>query len=68
MRGSLLLIFRIVTVLTITVFFTGNSLWSQQPAQSSAGKTRTEKDLLGEKQIPADAYYGVRTQRAMENF
>src|SRR5512147_2559196 len=29
---------------------------------------RTEKDLLGEKQIPADAYYGVQTARALENF
>jgi aspartate ammonia-lyase len=32
------------------------------------GKTRTEKDLLGEKQVPADAYYGVQTARALENF
>lgn len=31
-------------------------------------KTRTEKDLLGEKQIPFDAYYGVQTLRALENF
>jgi aspartate ammonia-lyase len=29
---------------------------------------RTEKDLLGEKQIPANAYYGVQTARALENF
>jgi aspartate ammonia-lyase len=29
---------------------------------------RVEKDLLGEKQIPADAYYGVQTARALENF
>jgi len=34
----------------------------------SAQQTRTEKDLLGEKQIPADAYYGVQTARAIENF
>jgi aspartate ammonia-lyase len=33
-----------------------------------AQATRTEKDLLGEKQIPADAYYGVQTARALENF
>ncbi|URM38636.1 aspartate ammonia-lyase [Flavobacterium anhuiense] len=31
-------------------------------------QTRTEKDLLGEKQIPANAYYGVQTARALENF
>ena len=34
----------------------------------SYAQTRTEKDLLGEKQIPADAYYGVQTMRALENF
>ena len=30
--------------------------------------TRMEKDLLGEKAIPSDAYYGVQTMRALENF
>jgi aspartate ammonia-lyase len=30
--------------------------------------TRVEHDLLGEKSIPADAYYGVQTARALENF
>ena len=30
--------------------------------------TRTEHDLLGEKEVPADAYYGVQTARALENF
>ena len=30
--------------------------------------TRTESDLLGKKEIPADAYYGVQTLRALENF
>src|SRR5436190_15498138 len=30
--------------------------------------TRTEKDLLGEKQIDTSAYYGVQTARALENF
>ncbi|MDP4146299.1 MAG: aspartate ammonia-lyase [Bacillota bacterium] len=29
---------------------------------------RIEKDLLGEKEIPKDAYYGINTVRAMENF
>jgi aspartate ammonia-lyase len=31
-------------------------------------KVRTERDLLGEKEVPADAYYGVQTARALENF
>ena len=39
----------------------------QAPGKAN-GPTRTEKDLLGEKQIPADAYYGVQTARALENF
>jgi len=34
----------------------------------SQQKYRVEKDLLGEKQVPADAYYGVQTARALENF
>jgi fumarate hydratase, class II len=29
---------------------------------------RTEKDSLGEMQVPADALYGAQTQRAVENF
>jgi len=32
------------------------------------GGTRLEKDLLGEKHVPASAYYGVQTARALENF
>ncbi len=30
--------------------------------------TRTEHDLLGDFQVPADAYYGVQTARALDNF
>src|SRR6187549_351228 len=35
---------------------------------TQAQKTRTEHDLLGNKEIPFDAYYGVQTMRALENF
>ena len=31
-------------------------------------KFRTESDLLGSKQVPEEALYGVQTTRAMENF
>ena len=31
-------------------------------------KKRLEYDLLGSKEIPASAYYGIQTQRAVENF
>ncbi len=30
--------------------------------------TRTERDTMGELAVPADAYYGVQTARAIENF
>ena len=29
---------------------------------------RTERDPIGERQVPADAYYGIQTLRALENF
>ncbi|KYD00166.1 aspartate ammonia-lyase [Heyndrickxia sporothermodurans] len=31
-------------------------------------KMRTEKDFLGTKEVPAEAYYGIQTLRAVENF
>jgi aspartate ammonia-lyase len=42
--------------------------WGQQGAPLTNAKPRIEKDLLGEKEIPANAYYGVQTARALENF
>lgn len=32
------------------------------------GKTRTESDLIGTREIPEEAYYGIQTVRAIENF
>ncbi len=32
------------------------------------GTTRIERDTMGELAVPADAYYGVQTARAIENF
>ncbi|PZF70971.1 aspartate ammonia-lyase [Taibaiella soli] len=49
-------------LLTLAVITHTNSLFAQ------ATSTRTEKDLLGEKKIPSNAYYGVQTARALENF
>lgn len=31
-------------------------------------QTRVEEDLLGKKEVPKDAYYGIQTVRARENF
>jgi aspartate ammonia-lyase len=39
-----------------------------KPKKQAAPATRIEHDLLGEKAVPANAYYGVQTQRAIENF
>jgi aspartate ammonia-lyase len=33
-----------------------------------AAKTRTEHDLLGDREVPVHAYYGVHSLRALENF
>jgi aspartate ammonia-lyase len=34
----------------------------------ASNATRLEHDLLGDKAVPKDAYYGVQTARALENF
>ncbi len=31
-------------------------------------KTRDKHDLLGQKEVPAESYYGIHTLRALENF
>src|SRR5260370_24746127 len=43
---------------------------SARPRQNErpAMTTRREHDLLGDRDVPADAYYGVHTLRAVENF
>src|SRR3954464_4838944 len=62
--GPRFLLALIVTLAVIPI----NQAWAQKPAQPAVAPQRTEKDLLGKKQIPADAYYGVQTARALENF
>jgi fumarate hydratase class II len=36
--------------------------------RSTPGATRIERDSMGEMRVPATAYYGAQTQRAVENF
>src|SRR5512141_1318900 len=36
--------------------------------QATTRATRTEKDSLGTKEIPAQVYYGIQTARAVENY
>ena len=40
----------------------------QDESSESAGSTRLERDTMGELAVPASAYYGVQTARAIENF
>jgi len=59
--------------LVAAAFLGGILAGLSEPAHAASPKkttkaTRTEHDLLGEKQIPADAYYGVQALRGMENF
>lgn len=68
MRVSLLRMLRVSAVVAFALSGASNLLWAQQTTSTTAGKPRVEKDLLGEKEIPADAYYGVQTARALENF
>lgn len=37
-------------------------------AQYVSGRTRTEHDLLGYREVPYEYYYGIQTLRALENF
>ena len=38
------------------------------PSETDRPAVRTEHDLLGDHDVPADVYYGVHTARALENF
>ncbi|WP_026305098.1 MULTISPECIES: aspartate ammonia-lyase [Microbulbifer] len=38
------------------------------PVFSAGSATRVERDLLGEREVPADVYFGIQTLRALENF
>jgi aspartate ammonia-lyase len=47
----------------------GRPAWLRKGAfRMPSEATRIEHDLLGDKAVPADAYYGVQTARALENF
>jgi aspartate ammonia-lyase len=45
-----------------------NTLLSGRGTGYLSGELRTEHDLLGERQLSVDLYYGVQTLRALENF
>jgi aspartate ammonia-lyase len=54
-----------------TVSFESDPAPAPAPAPSvtkEEGSFRIEHDLLGDEEVPADAYYGIQTMRAMQNF
>src|SRR3954470_14867193 len=61
---------RFVSILIIALMPAAAAMAAGAAATKTAAPpgTRMEKDLLGEKAVPADAYYGVQTARALENF
>jgi aspartate ammonia-lyase len=62
-HGVLGIVFAALAALTLPV-----NAYAQKTSKAKAPATRTEKDLLGTKEIPASAYYGVQTARGLENF
>jgi len=45
-----------------------NSRMINPAAQYESGRTRNEHDLLGNRDVPYEYYYGIQTLRALENF
>jgi aspartate ammonia-lyase len=58
----------VVVAVAWMVAFATASVHADDPKPKEQTATRVERDLLGEKQVPAQAYYGVQTLRALENF
>ena len=46
----------------------GDSSPNSAAGRVASARFRREHDLLGERDVPADAYYGIHTLRALENF
>lgn len=45
-----------------------NNMMISSASQYESGRTRTEHDLLGYREVPDEYYYGIQTLRAIENF
>jgi aspartate ammonia-lyase len=52
-----------LVVLTVFTALAANAVQAQTPV-----RPRLEHDLLGDREVPGDAYYGIQTLRAIENF
>src|SRR5687768_17327997 len=54
---------------TVTEIPTENiAVATVRTVEMEGARTRTEHDLLGYGEVPADAYWGIHTKRAVANF
>jgi aspartate ammonia-lyase len=67
-RGILVKLIRRTARVMVRRMIAASSHVENVASQYLTGKTRTEHDLLGDKQISHEYYYGIQTQRAIENF
>lgn len=62
------LIQRAASIIASRLRLANQSLAERGSSLRSGGKVRREKDLLGQRDLPDDLYYGIQTLRALENF
>ncbi|HQP34656.1 MAG TPA: aspartate ammonia-lyase [Polyangiaceae bacterium] len=58
---------RVASVMSQRLQYASTSAVGREKSYGS-GATRVEHDLLGDREVPADALYGIQTLRAVENF
>ena len=66
-RAAIHLLTKVANVLHRRLIYTGSGRTGREQAYAS-GRTRTESDLIGSLEVPADALFGVQTLRAIHNF
>ncbi len=67
-RGILVKMIRRTAKVMVRRMIAASSHVENVASQYLTGKSRTEHDLLGDKHIPHEYYYGIQTRRAIENF
>ncbi len=66
--GILIKMIRRVSKVMVRRMLIANKHVESVASQYVTGTTRTEHDLLGDREIPSEVYYGIQTMRAIENF
>src|SRR5499426_4479534 len=59
---------RVAEGISMRLRYASEQLAGTAGAEQLIGTVRREHDLLGERELPSTAYYGVQTLRALENF